>query len=159
VRNTLDGGRPYAIGELGALQRGANGAIMFVQNEMPRAAAVQDRQGIPAASSGRALRAVYEEDTKNDARSDAGAAGGRNSRPAAVGRPKRRRGADLFLLVAVIIAALAVAVMVYGYYRANEQEEVSVRDMFFPAFRSSSETVDLSVPSGVADSAEDVPSE
>lgn len=158
VRNTLDGGRPYVIGELGSLQRGDNGAIVFVPKEAPRAAVSDRRIHAYSAPSVSAARALYDDDA-NDDRSGAAASGGDAN---ATGRRRRvrRRGADAFVVLAVVIAVLAVAVMVYGYFRANEQEEVSVREMFFPSSASSaeqpySEPTDLSIPSGAAESADE----
>ena len=189
VRNTLDDGRPYVIDDIGSLQRVAGGSITFVQNKPAQAAAEPERLAeMPSARSGNAVRALYEADDEHSVavddrsavaekragvsdmrsvvaerqRAAAGKSGG-NVAPKTVRRRVRRRGADMFIIVSVIIAALAVAVMVYGYLCAKEQEDVSVREMFIPSYapssaraydeQSYSEPADLSVPSGASDAA------
>lgn len=141
VRNTLDRGRSYEIGDLGALRRSENGAIVFVQSptsEVRPNASV--RSGHPYVAP-----AAYSAETEREQPSA-------NETTAPRRVVKRRRKADAFIVAAVIIAVLAVAVMVYGYFRANEQGEVSLREMFIPS--AESEPVDLGAPSdGVSDGA------
>ena len=131
VRHSLDQGRGYSIAGLGSFERGERGAIVFRWKDapdggkvvVPRTAAARQEpspaRGVPVSAAVDSGRQASIPDVRSEA-------------PRIRIRKPRRRSSNMFLVVAVITVLAAVAVMVYGYKRAHEQEGLTLHEMFMP---------------------------
>lgn len=126
VRHALDSGRKYEIGDFGTLQRGENGIISFRMSR-PATSRVQNA----AVAANRPDNVAQE------------ATGALQQAPDTRVRPRNRkpRRTDMFLIVAVLIAIAAIAVMVYGYVRANREDGTTLKEMFIPETTTSDDPV------------------
>lgn len=165
VRRTLDHRMPYRIEGFGTLQHDDRGMIVFVSSaeSIEHRTAEKVKQSAEAANAG-----SYAENT---------ATGGAEQQPKSRiafsdekprrYAPKRRGGTDIFMIVAVIVALIAIAAIVYGAVRSGARdsepitstvettiEEVPVSEMQpaeekpATAEKPAPEIKDLSVPSG-----------
>lgn len=128
VRHALDSGRVYKIGDFGVLRRGENGIISF---RSARPEPVRQRSASPAVQPSATADAVEAAKPVGDD----------------TVKPQRRRskGTDMFVVVAIVIALIAVAVMVYGYVRANRQDGTTLKEMFIPDNANAGEQTDEAV--------------
>lgn len=126
ARNALSETGRFEMGGFGVLATGGNGEIRFVSHaakpvvEKPVAkpAPVLPKVG-PTAKTG-----VSQPDTNRVAmrpERPANAAPRRRTEP-------RKRGADWFMIAAVIVLLAAVAVIVYGYFCSAEQDDEAMMD-------------------------------
>lgn len=115
ARYALDEEGHFDMGELGTLVKGADGVVRLVQHEVapqnvaPKTTAtsapVAQQQPVRPQSAGKSPVAE--------------ASGNRGSR----GQKSRRRGTDWFMIVAVVVLLVAIAVVGYAYYCSTEQAE------------------------------------
>lgn len=126
VRHALDSGRKYEIGDFGTAQRGENGIISFCMSR-PAPSRVQNA----TVAANRPDNVAQE------------ATGALQQAPDTRVRPRNRkpRRTDMFLIVAVLIAIAAIAVMVYGYVRANREDGTTLKEMFIPETTTSDDPV------------------
>lgn len=112
ARYALDEEGHFDMGALGTLVKGADGVVRLVQHAVaPTTAAPQ------TATQSTAARQQPTQPTQP--------AGNRNTTTErrAQKQPKRRRGVDWFMIVAIAILLAAIAVVGYGYYCSTERAE------------------------------------
>ena len=137
VRHAVEHGREFPLGDFGVMRPGPNGTIGFTCTPRPAqqapaepaavaAAPAADVQPEPAKLPGDAPR-VSPSAKMNP---DPSVRGLRYGKPpkntnaySYVHRPPRRRGADRFIWIAVIAAAIAVAAIAFGYLRDKEEAQ------------------------------------
>lgn len=120
ARNALSDNGRFELGELGRLTVGGNGEIKLVS---PIAEPVE-RTAMPKAKSTAETYAPKPDTfcSKMQPERPRTAVSSRRS------EPKRKRGTDWFMVVAVMVLLVAVAVIVYGYLCSAEQDDEAMMD-------------------------------
>lgn len=137
VRHALEHGRSYPLEGLGRFEPGPGGTLRFVYAPRPAA---------PAAAPAEAAKAPSDARMEPDRLAEAvkGAFGeGRPADPAVrglrYGKPQRdyaarsRRRGDLFIWIAVAVAAVALAAIAFGYYSDRQESELYGTEFAEPA--------------------------
>lgn len=126
ARNALSEKGSFPMGDFGALAIGGNGEIRFVSRAVKPAGQVAAKPDAAVPKTVIAAKtAVPKPDTSRSA--------GQTERPREAERPNRRRqpkkrGADWFMIAAVVVLLAAVAVIAYGYFCSAEQDDEAMMD-------------------------------
>lgn len=128
IRSALEHGTSYRIEGFGSLERDSRGIVVFRHSEahhdfvpeQPEAETQPEAQ--PSETSEKApekpaVAAPEKEPEKPQPQREAG------QRPQRRQQPKRKSGADFFIIVAIAIAAVALAVIAYGIWNSREMDE------------------------------------
>lgn len=117
VRHTLDRNMPYKIGNWGTLRRNETGKIIFMsfRTQLQQPTAQQTPRSVfptPVAQANREVNAdnnpaIAEKMQNNEQKR----------------QQARRKKPDLFIVVAIIVAAIAIGAIIYGIFCNKAQEE------------------------------------
>ena len=156
IRRALDCGMSYRLEGMGMLSRDSRGVVVFTSREqimMRRESEHPARTGLDRLLA-ESAEPESEETMPASAEKEPESVAEHESAPV---RPrKRREGVDMFILVAVVIAVVAVAAIVYGIWTAARRDDgTTVKELFVPQSGQESpaaEPVESSVESdGVRD--------
>lgn len=140
VRHTIDRHMPYKIGNLGTLSRNESGKIVFMsfrpQLQQPSVRPMPKPQPAPVASVANESNATIAE--PNDAE---------QPKTKSSNRYPAKRKPDVFMIVAVIVAVVAVCAILYGVLCGKDEAEM----MPFPEI----ENVESDIDSAMGMEAED----
>lgn len=112
ARYALDEEGHFDMGALGTLVKGADGVVRLVQHATAPTTATPQTATQPTAAQQQPTQPTQQTGNRNTA-----------TERRAQKQPKRRRGVDWFMIVAVAVLLAAIAVVGYAYYCSTEQAE------------------------------------
>ena len=110
ARYALDEEGHFDMGALGTLVKGADGVVRLVQHaSAPQQTATPQTATQPTTAQQQPTQPTANRNTATERRAQK--------------QPKRRRGVDWSMIVAVVVLLAAIAVVGYAYYCSTEQAE------------------------------------